>query len=154
MHAHGAHDEQQAYRKFGIELAIDFVIMFLVMYAMIASVDHLYVNVGNLYMTLMMVAAMAIVMLISMRSMFTSRRRNAAIVAVAAAVFIVSFVAMRTQAVVGDTQFLRSMIPHHSGAILMCEQASIRDPEIMALCRRIVESQKAEIAQMEAILAR
>ena len=46
------------------------------------------------------------------------------------------------------------MIPHHSGAILMCEQASITDPEIVKLCRDIVESQKKEIAQMEAILAK
>jgi uncharacterized protein (DUF305 family) len=61
---------------------------------------------------------------------------------------------MRTQAAVGDRQFLRSMIPHHSGAILMCEQASLTDPEITALCRDIVESQRAEIAKMQALLAR
>lgn len=46
------------------------------------------------------------------------------------------------------------MIPHHSGAILMCEQASITDPEIVALCQQIVASQQKEIAQMEAILGR
>jgi uncharacterized protein (DUF305 family) len=34
---------------------------------------------------------------------------------------------------VGDKQFLRSMIPHHAGAILMCEKASIKDAEIRAL---------------------
>jgi len=46
------------------------------------------------------------------------------------------------------------MIPHHSGAILMCEQSSLADPEIVALCREIVAAQKAEIAKMRAILAR
>jgi|TARA_B100001105_G_C22331816_1_gene417257 uncharacterized protein (DUF305 family) len=46
------------------------------------------------------------------------------------------------------------MIPHHSGAILMCEQATLTDPEIKALCRGIVDGQRQEIAQMEAILAR
>lgn len=46
------------------------------------------------------------------------------------------------------------MIPHHSGAILMCEQASITDPEIIALCQQIISSQQKEITQMEAILAR
>jgi hypothetical protein len=30
------------------------------------------------------------------------------------------------------------MIPHHSGAILMCEQAALTDPDIVALCRQIV----------------
>ncbi len=34
------------------------------------------------------------------------------------------------QAGIGDKEFLRSMIPHHSGAILMCEQATLTDPEM------------------------
>jgi len=46
------------------------------------------------------------------------------------------------------------MIPHHSGAILMCEQASLKDPEVIALCDDIVEAQKREISQMQAILDR
>jgi uncharacterized protein (DUF305 family) len=46
------------------------------------------------------------------------------------------------------------MIPHHSGAILMCEQSPITDPEIVALCAHIVKSQMDEIRQMEKILAR
>jgi uncharacterized protein (DUF305 family) len=46
------------------------------------------------------------------------------------------------------------MIPHHSGAILMCEQAKLVDPELIALCRDIVQGQSKEIAQMKAILAR
>jgi uncharacterized protein (DUF305 family) len=46
------------------------------------------------------------------------------------------------------------MIPHHSGAILMCEEASIRDPEVVALCGRIIKSQSTEIDEMEAILKR
>ncbi len=127
MQAPGAHDKGTPYRNFAIELVIDFVIMFFVMYTMIATIGHLYLNVNNVYMTLMMVAPMAVVMLISMRSMFTSLK---------------------------STQFLRSMIPHHSGAILMCEQSSSADPEIVALCREIVAAQKAEIAKMRAILAR
>ena len=81
---------------------------------------------------------MAVVMLISMRSMFTSLKSNTAIVVAAVVVFVLSYAAMRTQAGVSDTQFLRSMIPHHSGAILMCEQSSLADPEIVALCREIM----------------
>ena len=70
-----------------------------------------------------------------------------------AAIFVAAFAFMRSQAFVGDEQFLRSMIPHHSGAILMCEQSSITDPEIVALCGQIMQSQKQEIAQMKRILA-
>lgn len=51
-----------------------------------------------------------------------------------------------------DKQFLRSMIPHHAGAILMCEQASIQDAEIQELCRTIISGQQEEIDQMKAKL--
>ena len=152
----GAHQHKQmakgSYAMFGLELVIDFVIMYFVMYTMINSTGELFLNVNNLYMTLMMVAPMAIVMLLTMRSMFPSSAINRAIVMAAVVVFGTSFAAMRTQAAVGDVQFLRSMIPHHSGAILMCEQASLANPKIIALCAQIIPAQQAEIAQMKAIL--
>ncbi|WP_298742907.1 DUF305 domain-containing protein [uncultured Brevundimonas sp.] len=146
MHGH--------YRRLGLELGLHFVIMYLVMYAMIASLDDFYLNLNNVYMTLMMVAPMAVLMLVLMGSMYENRRLNLIIGAAAVVVLAVAFWGMRAQAAVGDREFLRSMIPHHSGAILMCEQASIRDPEIVALCGEIVESQQREIAQMKAILGR
>jgi uncharacterized protein (DUF305 family) len=154
MKDHAEHEMQSPYRGLAIEMVIDFVIMYLVMYTMIATLDHFYFNINTVYMTLMMVAPMTIVMLVGMRSMFPSRRANVTIGVIAALVFIASFAAMRTQAAVGNEEFLRSMIPHHSGAILMCEQSSITDPEIVALCGGIVQSQSAEIEQMKAILAR
>ena len=46
------------------------------------------------------------------------------------------------------------MIPHHSGAILMCREASLRDPELKTLCQDIIRSQQQEIEQMKGILAR
>jgi len=41
------------------------------------------------------------------------------------------------------------MIPHHGGALLMCREASISDPEIKALCESIKLSQQSEIEQMK-----
>lgn len=148
------HHATHGYGSLAIELAIDFVIMYLVMYTMIATLDHFRFNLNNVYMTLMMVSPMAVVMLVAMRSMFPSRRANMLVVGAAMLVFAASFVAMRTQAAVDDREFLRSMIPHHSGAILMCREAGITDPEIVALCKQIVESQTREIAQMNTILQR
>jgi Domain of unknown function (DUF305) len=154
MQSHAKAGASGNYVRLGVELAIDFAIMYLVMYTMIASLEHFRFNLNNVYMTLMMVAPMAVVMLVSMRSMFPNRRANQVAVVAAIAVFAVSFAGMRTQAAVGDAEFLRSMIPHHSGAILMCEKANLTDAEIKALCQEIVRSQAREIAQMEAILLR
>ncbi|PYC99726.1 DUF305 domain-containing protein [Microbacterium esteraromaticum] len=68
--------------------------------------------------------------------------------------FLVAFFMGRAEAFVGDEQFLRSMIPHHSRAILVCEQSTITDPEIVELCGQIVSSQQREIDQMKQILER
>ena len=41
------------------------------------------------------------------------------------------------------------MIPHHAGAILMCEEAEITDLEIKQLCNGIINGQNGEIQQMK-----
>ena len=137
-----------------LELAVDAVVMYLVMYTMIWSVSDFYPNLNNGYMTAMMVAAMAVVMALTMKSMFPSPRARVGFAAAAAVVGIVGFAGMRTQVAVGDKSFLRSMIPHHSRAILVCQESSITDPEIRTLCDGIVKSQTEEIRQMKEILER
>jgi uncharacterized protein (DUF305 family) len=153
MQDHTTHN-RGPYRMLALELVADFIIMYFVMFAMIASLDHLRHNLNNLYMTLMMVAPMAVLMLVTMRSMYPDRRLNLFLIVLAAILFAVATFGVRTQAAIGDRQFLRSMIPHHSGAILMCREAKLSDPEIVRLCDGIARSQAAEIAQMEAILRR
>lgn len=148
------HHAKGHYGSFGVELVLDFVVMYLAMYSMIATLDHFRFNLNNVYMTLIMLAPMALVMLFMMRSMFSSPRLNFLFAGGAVIAFLIGFVGMRTQGGVGDKELLRSMIPHHSGAILMCEKATLSDPEVIQLCKDIVEAQKREIAQMEGILAR
>jgi len=142
------------YLMFAANLLASGVVMYFVMYTMIDRTADLYNNLNNVYMTLMMVTSMALLMLWMMPSMFPDRRTNVILNVVFALTFILSLVGMRTQALVGNDQFLRSMIPHHSGAILMCEKSAISDLEIKRLCAGIVTSQAAEIAQMKAILER
>lgn len=148
------HTSSSNYKSLAAELLIDGAIMFVVMYSMIASTGHAYFNTNNLYMTLMMVAPMALVMLTAMRHMYPNKKLNIALYTGFALVFIIAAYAMRTQALVGDAQFLRAMIPHHSGALLMCREASITDPEIISLCKQIEESQTKEIQQMQELLKR
>ena len=46
------------------------------------------------------------------------------------------------------------MIPHHSGAILMCTEAQLQDAEIRKLCEGIIAGQQQEIDQTNAIFRR
>ena len=66
---------------------------------------------------------------------------------------VACWVLIREQGGIGDRQFLRSMIPHHSRAILMCERAGIQDREIKDLCSTIIKGQADEIQQMKDKLA-
>ncbi|MES2443404.1 MAG: DUF305 domain-containing protein [Pseudomonadota bacterium] len=142
------------YASLALQTIVGAVVMYLVMFVMIDSLGSFYNNLNMVYMTLMMVAPMVVLMVLAMRHMFPSRSLNAALLAGSVIVFVGCFAMIRTQTTIGDRQFLRSMIPHHSGAILMCREASLRDPEIVALCARIIQSQRQEIDQMKAILQR
>jgi uncharacterized protein (DUF305 family) len=153
-HQHHSQPTTHSWKAMALELGLDAVVMYFVMYTMIASLDHLYTNLNNGYMTAMMVASMAVVMAVTMKSMFRSPTMRWGLAAAGVLVGLLGFAGMRTQAGVGDASFLRAMIPHHSGAILMCERASLTDPEIVTLCDNIVRSQRAEIATMQRLLAR
>ena len=89
-----------------------------------------------------------------MGSMYKNKKLNYVLIAGFALVGILTFALARTQTPVGNKQFLRSMIPHHSSAILMCEEAALDDQAIIDLCGEIVAAQEREIAQMKDILAR
>jgi len=142
------------YMMLALNLGISLVIMYVAMFAMIWSWGEFLQNINFFYMALVMWAPMAIVMLVTMRSMYRNAKLNGLLYLAFGLVFLLSLIAIRDQSLVGNRQFLRSMIPHHSGAILMCQEASISDPEIKQLCQEIIASQKAEIDQMKAILAR
>ena len=109
------------------------------------------------YMALTMATPMGILMLLMMRMMYPDKRLNLLLHALFVLLFIAALLGVRTQGFIGDRQFVRSMIPHHSGAILMCNRSAIRDSEIRELCfgpNGIIASQTREIDQMKAILAR
>jgi uncharacterized protein (DUF305 family) len=145
---------KNSYLSLGLQTIVGGIIMYLVMFVMIDGLDSFYNNLNMLYMTLMMVAPMVVLMIAAMNHMFQAKAANLALIAAALIAFLGSFVLIRTQTTIGDTAFLRSMIPHHSGAILMCQQANLSDPEIVELCKSIIKSQREEIDQMKAILAR
>lgn len=133
-------------------LVAHFVIMFAVMYTMVDRPENVIINLNQFYMTMMMVTPMTIGMLLFMGSMYPNKKLNLILSGASVLLFVIFFYFMRAQTFVGDKQFLKSMIPHHSGAILMCREAKLEDNQIKELCRSIIESQKAEIRQMEELL--
>ena len=142
------------YRMLGISALGMLILMYLIMFTMIYSLGEFIQNINFAYMAIMMATPMIVMMPLMMGSMYPDRKLNLLIYIGSALLFVLAFIGIRAQALVGDDQFLRSMIPHHSGAILMCEKARISDPEIKTLCGGIIRSQKQEIDQMKQILKR
>jgi hypothetical protein len=128
--------------------------MYGLMYAMVNTFAEALPNLNQLYMAALMTAPMLGLEVLLMGSMYPMKAVNVAIVAGSAALLVGSFLLIRQQTAIGDAEFLRSMVPHHSGAILMCREAKIRDPEIRELCRGIIAGQQREIDWMTAKLER
>jgi hypothetical protein len=140
------------YRKLWIMASLSFISMYILMYAMVNSISNVFNNVNEFYMAGLMTAPMIPIEIFLMSSMYKDRKRNVVIVVASILAGLLFFLLIRQQWAVSDKQFLRSMIPHHAGAILMCEQASIQDAEIQELCKTIISSQQEEIDQMKAKL--
>ncbi|TQJ33676.1 DUF305 domain-containing protein [Arthrobacter sp. SLBN-122] len=152
--ASGGHGSSRMYWKFAIILLVSLALMWVLSMSMVRSIEHFYFNLSNFWMALLMVSAMAVVMLVGMWSMFKNRKANIAMLAGFAVLLVAVFALGRTETFVGNEQFLKSMIPHHSRALLVCQESDITDPEIVKLCDSIVKSQQEEITQMKAILDR
>lgn len=146
--------EKGNYGKFMLMLGLSFLVMYAVMFSNVAEVSHISLNLNRLYMTILMVAPMALIMLWVMRSMYSDKKLNTIITVMSIVATLGAFIALRNQAYVGDKAFIHSMIPHHSSAILVSEEARINDPELKKLAEEIIRTQKEEIAQMERIRKR
>jgi hypothetical protein len=146
------HHRTRHYRRLLVMTGLHFVAMYVLMYAMVDVFGNVHHNLNQFYMAGLMTASMVLLELPLMRSMYRAKKWNVAIFAAGVALLVGFFLAIRQQGAVSDRQFLRSMIPHHASAILMCERNSIEDPQIRELCGNIVASQQAEIDWMTAKL--
>ena len=129
------------------------LVMFALMYSTVYTADHIWWSQTKGWMALYMGAAMAVVMLAFMLGMYTDKRKNMMIFVGSALVFAVGFYFVRAQTTVGDVAWMKAMIPHHSIAILTSERAQIQDPRVRELANEIIEAQRREIDEMEALIA-
>lgn len=152
-HGSSGQAQQGHYGRLLLMMALSFLAMYALMYAMVDQLANVYHNVNQFYMAGLMAAPMLLIELWLMSSMYPDRRRNLILAGVTVVFMLFCWWGIRTQAAVTDRQFIRSMIPHHAGAILMCEENRLKDPELVKLCHEIITSQKQEIAQMKQLLA-
>lgn len=144
--------ENGHYKRLLIMAVLSFVSMYVLMYAMVNAFANVFLNVNQFYMAGLMTAPMIIIEIALMGSMYKDKKLNTIIIATSSLVLIAFFIFIRQQSAVSDEQFLKSMIPHHASAILMCEKTDIEDPELKELCKSIISSQQEEIDQMKAKL--
>lgn len=141
------------YNRLIIMVVLSFTAMYVFMYAMVNSFSNVFPNFNQFYMAGLMTAPMVIFELALMGAMYQNKKWNLIIITASVIMLIAFWGFIRSQTAISDKQFLKSMIPHHAGAILMCKEAPIQDVEIKELCRNIISSQQSEIDQMKAKLS-
>jgi hypothetical protein len=154
MQTHHSAAAPRQYLHLAIMVVLSFIAMYILMYAMVDRFANVYPNLNQFYMAGLMTAPMIVIELILMRAMYKNKKANAIILTSSVALLIGCWLLIRGQTAISDTQFVRSMIPHHGGALLMCGEAPLTDLELIELCKNIKAGQQKEIDQMKAILAR
>lgn len=142
------------YNKLVWMLVLSFIIMYGVMFLNVTELDHIYFSSTRTYMSLLMISPMAVVMLVMMPAMYKNRKLNTIIIVLSVVVFSTALTFLRFQIPIGDEQYMKAMIPHHSSAILTSQNAAISDPEVKKLAEDIIKTQEREITQMKAMLER
>ncbi|MDK4451351.1 hypothetical protein A5867_000895 [Enterococcus sp. 6D12_DIV0197] len=140
------------YGKFLVMIGVSTVIMFCMMYFNVYSLDHIFFSQTRLFMALMMGAMMAIIMLLFMWKMYDNKKMNIGILVVSVVLFFGSLFMVRSQTAVGDTAWMKAMIPHHSIAILTSKNADLSDPRVKELAEKIIDAQEKEIKEMKELI--
>ena len=143
---------QMSYWRFAAMIATSTLIMYGVMYLNTYAFEHVLWSETRVWMALVMGAVMAVVMLAFMLNMYKRKSVNIAIFAGSAAAFAIALWLVRSQATVGDTEYMKAMVPHHSIAIMTSERAQISDHRVRKLADEIIEAQRREIAEMKFLI--
>lgn len=153
--AHEGHGtKKNHYLRLLVMTVISFIAMYVLMYAMVDRFANVHPSFNQFYMAGLMAASMVAIELVVMGGMYPNKKLNLLLIVASLGALALFWILIRQQIAIGDRQFVKSMIPHHSGALLMCRQATLTDPELVRLCDGIVRGQQQEIDQMNAILRR
>lgn len=140
------------YKNLLINLTFSFFIMYIVMFLNITKISHFYISVTRIYMALLMVFPMSILMILSMKDMYTEKKKNMTFILVSTLGFFITLIGLRNQIFVNDNQYIKAMIPHHSSAIMVSENNTYKNPELDQLAKDIIKAQKREIELMQRLI--
>ena len=149
---HSEQEKMNPYIKFSLMILISTIVMYIMMYFNTYQWEHVYFSETRAYMALYMGAGMAVIMLAFMGNMYKRTKLNLMIYGLSVLMFAVGIWGVRSQATVDQVDWMQAMIPHHSIAILTSSRADIEDPRVQKLADDIIEAQKREIAEMQALI--
>lgn len=138
--------------RFAAMIATSTIIMVVLMYQLVYSLDHVFVSLNRVVASLVMGCVMSIVMLSFMWAMYKGLATKISVLVIAGLLGAVLLFVNRSQALIGDVEFMKSMIPHHSIAINNSRKARISDPRVRELADEIIAAQVREIAVMKLLL--
>lgn len=146
------HEMSMSWGKFAGMIATSVVAMFFLMYQLVYSLDHATFSTNRLVASFVMGCVMTAIMLGFMWSMYKGMAAKIGVLAGAIVLGIALLAVNRSQALIGDVAFMRSMIPHHSIAINNARKAAISDPRVRRLADEIIAAQVREIEVMNILI--
>jgi hypothetical protein len=141
--------QQEMYLRFAAMIVTGMVVMYWVMFVGSYAWSHIRFSQSRVYMALVMGGTMGLVMLGWMLNMYRNTKANIAVVAVSVSLIALGVTLDRSQATVGDVEFMQAMIPHHSLAITRAERFNSADVRVCELAVEISEAQRREIREMD-----
>lgn len=138
--------------RFAAMIILSVFIMFFLMYQLVYSFDHVMFSLNRMIASLVMGCVMTVVMLGFMWPMYEGMGLKTVILITAAIIGVILLYVNRSQLLIGDINFMKSMIPHHSIAINDSRKATITDPRVRKLADQIIEAQVREIAVMKLLI--
>jgi hypothetical protein len=144
--------KKMSWGRFFAMIATSTIVMFPLMYQLVYSADHATFSLTRLVSSVVMGCVMAVIMLGFMWKMYAGPTTKLAVLVVSIALGVIIFAINRQQTLIGDVDFMKSMIPHHSIAINNARKADIRDPRVRRLADGIIRAQVKEIAEMKLLL--
>lgn len=141
--------QRKMYLRFAAMIITAMFVMYWVMFVGSYELSHVRFSQSRIYMALVMGGTMGLVMLAWMLNMYRNTKANIAIIAVSLLLMGLGTFLDRSQATVGDVEFMKAMIPHHSLAITRAERFNVDDVRVCELAVAISEAQRREIQEMD-----